>query len=56
MGRINKEIALSLNIAETTVKSHVSAVLEKLGVQSRTQAALHALRSGLVSPEELQAA
>jgi DNA-binding NarL/FixJ family response regulator len=56
MGRINKEIALSLNIAETTVKSHVSAVLEKLGVQSRTQAALHALRSGLVSPDELQAA
>jgi DNA-binding NarL/FixJ family response regulator len=56
MGRINKEIALSLNIAETTVKSHVSAVLEKLGVQSRTQAALHAIRSGLVSPDELQAA
>jgi DNA-binding NarL/FixJ family response regulator len=56
MGRINKEIATSLNIAETTVKSHVSAVLEKLGVQSRTQAALHALRSGIVSPEELQAA
>jgi two-component system, NarL family, response regulator LiaR len=56
MGRINKEIALSLSIAETTVKSHVSAVLEKLGVQSRTQAALHALRSGLVSPEELRVA
>jgi NarL family two-component system response regulator LiaR len=53
MGRINKEIAMSLRIAETTVKSHVSAVLDKLGVQSRTQAALHAVRSGLVSPDEL---
>jgi NarL family two-component system response regulator LiaR len=54
-GRTNKEIARSLHIAETTVKSHVSAILDKLGVQSRTQAALQALRSDLL-PTGLQAA
>jgi DNA-binding NarL/FixJ family response regulator len=56
IGRTNKEIARSLDIALTTVKSHVTAVLDKLGVDSRTQAALHAVRSRMVSPEELQAA
>ncbi len=45
IGRTNKEIARSLRIAETTVKSHVRSILDKLGVHSRTQAALHALRS-----------
>jgi DNA-binding NarL/FixJ family response regulator len=45
-----------LNIAETTVKSHVRAILDKLGVQSRTQAALRALQAQLVSPDELQPA
>lgn len=48
MGRTNKEIAYKFNIAETTVKSHVKAILEKLGVQSRTQAALHGLRYGML--------
>jgi DNA-binding NarL/FixJ family response regulator len=47
-GRANKEIARDLGIGEKTVKTHVSNVLSKLGVQSRTQAALHAVRSGLV--------
>lgn len=56
IGRTNKQIARSLAIAETTVKSHVRAILDKLGVQSRTQAALQALRSQLLSPDELQAA
>jgi DNA-binding NarL/FixJ family response regulator len=56
IGRTNKEIGRSLYIAETTVKSHVRAILDKLGVQSRTQAALLALRSQLVSPDELQVA
>jgi NarL family two-component system response regulator LiaR len=51
-GRSNKEIALDLTIAEKTVKTHVSSILAKLGVSSRTQAALHALRIGLVSIEE----
>ena len=38
---------------EKTVKAHVSSILRKLGVQSRTQAALHAVREGLISVEEL---
>jgi two-component system, NarL family, response regulator LiaR len=49
MGKANKEIALALTIGETTVKTHVSNILMKLGVSSRTQAALHAVRIGLVS-------
>ena len=52
-GKENKEIASSLLVGEKTVKSHVSRILAKLGVQSRTQAALHAVRIGLVSIEEL---
>jgi NarL family two-component system response regulator LiaR len=46
-GKSNKEISLSLSIGEQTVKSHVSHILEKLGVPSRTQAALYAIRIGL---------
>lgn len=47
-GRSNREIAAELGIAENTVKNHVRGVLEKLGVKSRTEAALHAVREGLV--------
>lgn len=47
-GKSNKEIAASLYIGETTVKTHVSNILMKLGVPSRTQAALYAVRIGLV--------
>ena len=46
--RAYKEIALALHIGETTVKTHVSNILMKLGVPSRTQAALYAVRIGLV--------
>lgn len=46
-GETNKEIALGLSIQETTVKSHVSSILGKLGVPSRTHAALYAARIGL---------
>jgi DNA-binding NarL/FixJ family response regulator len=56
VGRSNKEIARSLHIAETTVKSHVRAILDKLGVQSRTQAALHAVRCQMTTPDLIQAA
>ena len=48
-GQANKQIARSLCIAEKTVKVHVSNILGKLGVQSRTQATLYAIRIGLVS-------
>jgi DNA-binding NarL/FixJ family response regulator len=41
-GLLNKQIAYDLSIAETTVKAHVTAIMRKLGVQSRTQAVLMA--------------
>lgn len=47
-GRSNKEIARQLQIAETTVKSHVKNIMQKLDVASRTQAALYAVRAGKV--------
>jgi len=47
-GEANKQIARTLGIGEKTVKTHVSSVLAKLGVNSRTQAALYAARVGLV--------
>ena len=46
-GLANKEIARELHVGEKTVKTHVSNILVKLGVQSRTQAALQATRMGL---------
>jgi DNA-binding NarL/FixJ family response regulator len=46
-GFSNKRIARELGVAEKTVKTHVGHVLAKLGVADRTQAALHAVRSGL---------
>jgi DNA-binding NarL/FixJ family response regulator len=49
-GLCNKRIARELGIAEKTVKTHVGHVLAKLGVTDRTQAALHAVRAGLVAP------
>ncbi len=48
VGHSNKEIAHQLNIGEQTVKSHVSHILGKLSVVSRTQAALYAMQVGLV--------
>lgn len=48
-GRSNREIARELSVSEKTVKTHVSSILAKLGVQDRTQAALFAVRTGLVS-------
>lgn len=48
-GMSNKEIAAALTIAERTVKTHVSSIMGKLDVQSRTQAALYAVRAGIVS-------
>lgn len=43
-GLLNKQIAYSLNVSEATVKAHVSAILQKLGVESRTQAVIAAAK------------
>ncbi len=51
-GYSNREIAGELVIGEKTVKTHVSNVLSKLNVPSRTQAALYAIRIGLVDPSQ----
>jgi DNA-binding NarL/FixJ family response regulator len=47
-GFSNREIAEELNIAEKTVRIHVSSVLGKLGARDRTQATIYALQRGLV--------
>jgi DNA-binding NarL/FixJ family response regulator len=47
-GKANKEIASALALSERTVRTHVSSILGKLGLSSRTQAALWAAREGLV--------
>jgi DNA-binding NarL/FixJ family response regulator len=47
-GKTNKEIAAELQISERTARTHVSNILSKLGLASRTQAALWAVRQGLV--------
>jgi DNA-binding NarL/FixJ family response regulator len=47
-GKANKEIAAELSISERTARTHVSNILGKLGLTSRTQAALWAVREGLV--------
>lgn len=43
-GLLNKQIAFELNVSEATIKAHVSAILQKLGVDSRTQAVILAAR------------
>ena len=55
-GKANKEIARQLRIAEKASKVHVSNILAKLGMQSRTQAALYAAHNGLVAGASRQAA
>ena len=51
-GASNKEIGQALFISERTARTHVSNILMKIGVRSRTQAALWAIREGLVSPAD----
>lgn len=48
-GQPNREIARALLISEETVKTHVSSILTKLGLADRTQAAIYALRHGLIT-------
>ncbi|MDP8917534.1 MAG: response regulator transcription factor, partial [Pseudomonadota bacterium] len=46
-GLLNKQIAYELGVSEATVKAHVSAILDKLGVDSRTQAVIAASKIGV---------
>jgi DNA-binding NarL/FixJ family response regulator len=50
-GLLNKQIAYELSVSEATVKAHVSAILQKLGVESRTQAVI--LATKIESAQEL---
>ncbi|MBA3473537.1 MAG: response regulator transcription factor, partial [Rubrobacter sp.] len=52
-GKANKQIARELFVAMSTVKTHVNNLYRKLGISSRTQAALYAARIGLVSTEQI---
>jgi DNA-binding NarL/FixJ family response regulator len=52
-GLLNKQIAYALGVSEATVKAHVSAILQKLGVDSRTQAVIIASK---IEPEQWQQA
>ena len=52
-GLANKQIARQLGIAQSTVKSHVGRILEKLGLLTRSQIALYAARTGLVALERM---
>ena len=54
-GCSNKEIALKLSVSELTVRTHVSNILCKLHLASRTQAALYALQKGITSLEDIPA-
>ena len=53
-GLTNERIATSLFISEATVRTHMGNILGKLNVSNRTQAALYALRTGLVSIDEIE--
>ncbi len=53
-GHPNKDIAEKLGVSEMTIKTHVSNILSKLNLQSRTQAALFALREGIIGIESLE--
>jgi DNA-binding NarL/FixJ family response regulator len=52
-GMSNKEIAEKLSYAEKTVKNYLSLIFQKLGIRDRTQAAIFALRQGLLPEEEM---
>lgn len=53
-GASNREIAEQLIISEKTTKNHLTHIFEKLGVSDRTQAALYAIRSGLVPIDKIR--
>ena len=51
-GQSNKEIARNLGMLESTVKVHVKAILQKLGVKNRTQAAIAGMQRGHIMPDD----
>lgn len=53
-GQLNKQIAYDLGLSETTIKTHMTAILRKLGVNNRTQAVLLAYELDLQSKTELE--
>ncbi|NNN01666.1 MAG: response regulator transcription factor [Acidimicrobiaceae bacterium] len=53
-GRSNKEIALELGLGLRTIESYVSAILNKLGVRSRTEATVFAIEHHLASPRQIK--
>ncbi|MDH5695793.1 MAG: response regulator transcription factor, partial [Dehalococcoidia bacterium] len=48
-GYLNKQIALTLEISEQTVKNHVTSILRKLNANARTQAVVEAIKQGLIT-------
>lgn len=54
-GQSNKEIAANLRVSELTVRTHVSNILSKLHLASRTQAALYSLQKGITSLDDIPA-
>ena len=50
-GMLNKQIAYDMGISEATVKAHVTAIMNKLGVSNRTQAVLAASKLDVMTPE-----
>jgi len=53
-GKTDQEIARQLVLTDVTIRTHVSRILAKLGLENRVQAALYAIRSGMVSRDETQ--
>ena len=53
-GMLNKEIAIRLRISEKTVKNHISNIFKKINVSDRTQAAIYAIKTGLVELSEME--
>ena len=54
-GMLNNEIAIRLRISEKTVKNHISNIFKKIDVSDRTQAAIYAIKTGLVELSEMEA-
>jgi DNA-binding NarL/FixJ family response regulator len=54
VGLTNRAIGRRLEISERTVRTHVSHILAKLQLHTRTQAALYAVRNGIAAPSEMQ--